>query len=67
MAWWAEGSFAGATRVGDDDDGWVVVDVPMADPGLLASLVLQFGPEAVVRAPEALRDEIVRRLEAVDA
>jgi predicted DNA-binding transcriptional regulator YafY len=39
----------------------------MADPRLLASLVLQFGPEAVVRAPDELRDEIVRRLEAIDA
>jgi proteasome accessory factor B len=67
VAWWAEGSFAGARRVGDDDDGWVVVDVPMADPGLLASLVLQFGPEAVVRTPDVLRDEIVRRLEAAGA
>ena len=67
VAWWAVGSFAGARRDRVDDDGWVVVDVPMADPGPLASLVLQFGPEAVVRAPEELRDEIVRRLEAVDA
>ena len=67
VAWWAEGSFAGARRVSENDDGWVEVDVPMADPGLLASLVLQFGPEAIVRGPDELRDEIVRRLEAVDA
>jgi proteasome accessory factor B len=67
VAWWAEGSFAGAHRVGEAGDGWVVVDVPMADPGLLASLVLQFGPEAVVRAPDGLRDEIVRRLETAGA
>jgi proteasome accessory factor B len=67
VAWWAEGSFAGARRTREGEDGWVVVDVPMADPGLLASLVLQFGPEAVVRAPDSLRDEIVDRLEAVRA
>jgi predicted DNA-binding transcriptional regulator YafY len=29
--------------------------------------VLQFGPEAVVQAPDSLRDEIVDRLEAVRA
>lgn len=66
VAWWAVGSFAGALQTGIEDDGWVVVDVPMAEPGLLASLVLQFGPDAVARAPDVLRDEIIRRLEAVD-
>jgi proteasome accessory factor B len=64
VAWWAVGSFAGARRTGVDDSGWVVADVLMADPVVLASLVLQFGPDAIVRAPEALRDEIVRHLEA---
>ena len=37
----------------------------MADPSLLASLVLQFGPDAIVRSPDTLRDEVVGRLEAV--
>jgi predicted DNA-binding transcriptional regulator YafY len=32
---------------------------------LLASLVLQFGPDAVVLSPDVLREEIVGRLEAV--
>jgi len=65
VAWWAVGSFAGAREERVEDDGWVVVDIPMADPGLLASLLLQFGPDAVVLAPEVLRDEVVGRLEAV--
>lgn len=65
VAWWATGSFAGARQIGVDDDGWVVMEVPMAEPGLLASLLLQFGPDAVVRSPASLREEIVRRLEAV--
>ena len=67
MAWWAVGSFAGARRIDVDDDGWVMVEVPMGDPGLLAALILQFGPDAVVRAPDGLRDEVVRRLEAIIA
>ncbi len=66
VAWWALGSFAGAHQTGADGDGWIVADVPMAEPGTLASLVLQFGPDAVVRSPQALRDEVLRRLEAVD-
>ena len=63
----AVGSFAGSRVTSVDDDGWTVVDVPMAERDLLASLLLQFGADAVVRAPAELRAEIVRRLEAVDA
>lgn len=66
VAWWAVGSFAGAKQTEVEDDGWVVADVPMTQPGLLASLVLQFGPDAIVRSPEELRDEVVGRLEAFD-
>jgi len=65
VAWWAVGSFAGARQAGVEDEGWILVDVPMADPSLLASLVLQFGPDAIVRSPDTLRDEVVGRLEAV--
>jgi len=65
VAWWAVASFAGAREVGVDE-GWIVADVPMADRRLLASLVLQFGPDAVVRTPSALRDEVIRRAEALD-
>ncbi|HEX7247697.1 MAG TPA: WYL domain-containing protein [Actinomycetota bacterium] len=67
VAWWAIGSFAGATRVDVEPDGWVLADVPMTAPGPMASVVLQFGPEAVVREPEALRRAVIDRLEAFDA
>jgi proteasome accessory factor B len=67
VAWWAITSFAGARQTGTDDDGWVVVDLPMAEPELLAPLLLPFGPDAVAREPESLRREIVRRLEAAGA
>jgi proteasome accessory factor B len=65
VAWWAVGSFAGAQAVDVDAQGWIVADVPMGDQDLFASLILQFGPNAVVRAPDPLRDEVVRRLEAI--
>jgi proteasome accessory factor B len=66
-AFLAEQSFAGAERVGTDGEGRVVLRVPMPDPSSIASLVLQYGPEAEVRSPEALRREVVRRLEAFGA
>jgi proteasome accessory factor B len=65
VAWWAVGSFAGAQQERVRDDGWVVVDIPMSDPGLLASLVLQFGPDAIALSPDVLRETIIERLEAV--
>jgi predicted DNA-binding transcriptional regulator YafY len=45
-------------------DGWVQVSLPAAPGDALASWILSFGPDAVALAPEALRAEIVRRLEA---
>jgi proteasome accessory factor B len=65
VAWWAAGSLTGATAIGAGDEGWVEVSVPLADEQALAGLVLQFGDEAVARAPESLRDTIVARLEAI--
>lgn len=65
VAWWAVGSLAGARQTGVEPDGWVVAEVPMAETGLMASLILQFGPDAVVRSPDSLRDEVVRRVEAL--
>jgi proteasome accessory factor B len=67
VSWWAVTSLAGATETSVEPDGWVVVDVPMADPATLAPVLLQFGPDAVVREPATLRDEVVRRLESVGA
>ena len=61
----AEGSFPGATRTQGRDDGWTVLEIPAADEGALAAMVLQYGPDAEVLGPVSLRDEVVRRLEAV--
>ena len=64
VAWWASGSLAGAGTGAAREDGWVEVDVPMADESALAALILQFGPQAEAVAPPSLRAEVVRRLEA---
>jgi predicted DNA-binding transcriptional regulator YafY len=64
VAWWASGSLAGAGTGAPRADGWVEVDVPMADDSALASLILQFGPQAEAVAPPSLRAQVVRRLEA---
>jgi proteasome accessory factor B len=61
----AEGSLTGASRERDDPDGRVVLSIPVPDGPTIASLLLQFGPDAEVLEPESLRAEIVRRLEAV--
>ena len=50
-----------------DPDGWVRVRVPVADEDSLAGIVLQFGPDALVHEPASLRDEVIRRLEALGA
>ena len=65
VAWWATAGIPEAQRVRERRDGWVEVRVPLGAGDALASWVLQFGPEAEVRSPRSLRDEVVRRLEAV--
>jgi len=64
VAWWAAGTLAGAKTGATRTDGWIEVSVPFADEGALASLLLQFGSDAVAESPPSLRDTIVRRLEA---
>jgi predicted DNA-binding transcriptional regulator YafY len=46
-------------------DGSLVLEHPLADPEWAVRHVLQYGPEAEVLEPAALREEIVRRLEAM--
>ncbi len=65
VAWWATSGVPGAERVRARRDGWVEVRVPMGEGETLASWVLQFGPDARVVSPRSLRDEVVRRLEAL--
>jgi proteasome accessory factor B len=66
-AWFAASQFPGATEARTDDDGWMEMEVPMADVDAFASMLLEYGPDAVVRSPEALRDAVVTRLEAAVA
>ena len=66
-AWLATSSFPGAIQTGTTEDGWVVTEIPMADEDALAAMLLEFGPDAVVRGPGSLREVVIRRLEAVGA
>jgi predicted DNA-binding transcriptional regulator YafY len=43
----------------------VEIDIPADDPEGLAPWVLSFGADARALSPKALRDEVVRRLEAM--
>ena len=67
VAWSAAGTLVGAETIGPRDDGWIEVSVPFADEASFAGAVLEYGPDAEVLNPATLRDEVVRRLEAVRA
>jgi proteasome accessory factor B len=64
-AWFAASQFPGATEVGNDEEGRVVMEIPMADEEAFAAMLLEYGPDAVVRSPVSLRDAVVSRLEAL--
>jgi proteasome accessory factor B len=61
----ALGALRGASSEGTLDDGRTVVSIPSADEGATAALILEYGPDAEVLDPASLREEIVRRLEAI--
>ena len=65
VAWRATDAFAGAEELRTDEDGLIEVSIPFADRDLLASLLLEYGPDAIVRGPPELRDTVVERLEAL--
>lgn len=50
-----------------EGDGSLVLEHPMADPEWAVQHVLQYGPDAEVVEPASVREEIVRRLEAMRA
>lgn len=54
-----------ATAVRPDEDGWEVLEVGYSDPERLAAGVAGYGPDAVVLAPDEVRDAVVRRLRAL--
>jgi len=67
VAWWAVRSLPGSPAVRTRKDGWSEVEVPASETDQFLSFLLSFGPDARVLAPKRLRDEVVRRLEAVGA
>ena len=48
-----------------DADGSLTLEHPLADTDWAVRHVLQYGPDAEVLEPAAVREEIVRRLEAL--
>jgi proteasome accessory factor B len=65
VAWLARDGFPDAREERELDDGRVVVSVPFADEGILASAVLEYGAAAEVLEPAGVRDEVIRRLREV--
>jgi proteasome accessory factor B len=65
VAWWAAAGLRDAEIGEPGDDGWIPVRVPTGPDDALASWVLGFGPDVRVVEPASLREEVVRRLEAL--
>ena len=65
VAWLATRSYRDARVEATRDDGWVEISVPAPPGDGIVSWVLSFGPDAELLEPATLRDEVVRRLEAV--
>ncbi len=66
VAWLVAASTPGAVAR-PARDGWVDVDVPAGQTESFVSWVLSFGPDARVVSPKALREDVVRRLQALAA
>jgi predicted DNA-binding transcriptional regulator YafY len=65
VAPWAVPSTTGARVIGTADDGWAEVEVPSSGSDAFISWVLSFGPDARLRSPRSLRDDITTRLRGV--
>jgi proteasome accessory factor B len=65
VGWLVVATTSGAVLAKSRPNGWIEVDVPTDDPEGLAPWVLSFGPDAQALSPRSLRDEVVRRLEAL--
>ena len=64
VAWWATGGLGATQAQTAREDGWVEVTVADRPLEVLASWILSLGPDAEALSPPALREEVVRRLEA---
>lgn len=64
VAWWATTGLPEVKVERTRGDGWVEVSVPATESPSFVSWVLSFGPDAELLAPEALRRDVVDRLEA---
>jgi predicted DNA-binding transcriptional regulator YafY len=67
VGWLVAATTRGARLGRTTANGWVEIDVPTDDPEGLAAWVMSFGGDARVLSPRSLRDEVVRRLEAISA
>lgn len=47
-----------------EPDGWDEISLPVGDPEILAEELAGYGPDVVVVAPEDIRAQVVRQLEA---
>ena len=65
IAWIATRNVVGIETLATREDGWIEVALPAGEPANIASWVLSYGPDAEVLEPPALRDEVLRRLEAM--
>ena len=65
-AWWVERR-TGARRENERPDGWVEMTFPLSDREMLCSWILGFASDAVVIAPDDLREMVVTRLERAAA
>lgn len=61
----ALGAFAGAVSERTLEDGRSVVSFPSADTSAVASMIVEYGPDAEVLGPGELLEEVVRRLRRV--
>ncbi len=67
VAWWAIEGITGADVVETRADGWVVATIPWSPGETLGGWILSFGADAEALDPPELRDDVIRRLEALGA
>jgi proteasome accessory factor B len=67
VAWWAASGLRDAMVSEPGPDGWVRVTIPTPTDVSLGGWILSLGPDARVEDPPELREEILRRLDALRA